>query len=164
MGASYTQVRAYERTTLRERGVIVAGGVSYSGLITRIGGGGVFFESHAPLQKSQSVLVRFKLACFDEPLVVKGEVRHVSSGVDSKQAKGAGIMFVDIDPRKRAQIVEFVAERGNMLCVVSAMLRDGEPDLAQMQKLLEKVDLDSVGSIDELRARVKAGIDGIDRF
>ena len=77
LGHKMIDVRS-KRTALRERGVLVAGGVSYAGVVTRIGGGGVFFESHAPLQKGQSVLIRFKLACFDEPLIAKGEIRHGS--------------------------------------------------------------------------------------
>lgn len=165
MAASYGQARQYERTAIRERGVLVINGVSHSGHITRIGGGGVFFEPAQPLtiEKTQSVLLKFRLACFDEPLTVKGEVRWVSIANDNHPA-GAGIAFLDLDPKKQQQIIEFVAERGNVLCVVSALLRDRETDLTRLQKLLDKVDLGTVGSIDELKARVKAGMDGIERF
>jgi len=154
VGASYSQARAYERAAIRERATLVFAGRSFPGAITRIGGGGVFFEGAAPLEKGEIILIRFRLACFEEPVVVKGEVRWVADpgGV---HPPGLGIAFLDLDPKKRAQIVEFVADRGNVLCEVGEMLKGGETDLARYKRLLEKVDLGNIGSIDELKARVR---------
>ncbi len=157
MGASYVQARQYERAPIREKGVLVVNGVSYPGVVSRIGGGGLFFESPLQLEKGQAVLVRFRLQCFDEPLVVKGEIRWVAQ---KPHISGFGIAFQDLDPKKRDQIIEFVAERGNVLCVVNALLREGTADLSRLKKLLSKVDMDSVSSLDELRQKVKADLGG----
>lgn len=157
MGASYVQARQFERAPIREKAVLVVNGVSYPGIVSRIGGGGVFFESSLQLEKGQNVLLRFRLPCLDEPLVVKGEIRWVSQ---RPNPPGFGIAFQDLDPHKRDQIVEFVAERGNVLCVVNALLREGTADLSRLKKLLSKVDMNSVSSLDELRQKVKEDLGG----
>ena len=159
MGASSNQARAYERAPLRERATLVINGANYPVIVSRVGGGGVFVETTLPLEKGTQVLVRFRLACFDEPLVVKGEIRWISSGAGRSPA-GLGIAFLDLAPAKSQQIVEFVAERGNILWTVDSLLRDGTTDLARLRKLLEKVDMASVNSVDELKAAVRDGLEG----
>jgi len=159
VGASFHQARRYERAPIRERGVLVLNGISYACVIGRLGGGGVFVETPLELPKGEIVLLRFRLACFEEPLVVKGEVRWSSEG-SADQPCGLGLAFIDLDPRKRSIIVEFVAERGNVLCEVEGLLKEDTADLARMKDLLAKVDLDSVGSLEELRERVKDGMQG----
>jgi Tfp pilus assembly protein PilZ len=159
VAASYSQVRQYERAPIRERAVIVVGGVTHPGVVSRIGGGGVFFETNVPLDKGDTVLLRFRLACFEEPVTVKGEVRWVAKGNDD-HPQGLGILFVDLPVKRRNEIVEFVAERGNVLCEVDSMLQSRETDLSRMKSLLAKVDLESVTSLEELRARVKHGMAG----
>ena len=134
-------------------------GVSQTGMISRVGGGGLFFETPLKVEKGTNVLVKFRLACFDEPVVVKGEVRWLSGGGGDMPA-GIGIAFIDLDPKRRQQIVEFVAERGNVLCEVDEMLDDPGLDLAKLRGLLSKVDLDGADSIEEIRLRVKKGLDG----
>lgn len=159
VSASHRQVRQYERAPIRERGTLVVNGSSQTGTISRVGGGGLFFETESKLEKGTTVLVKFRLACFDEPVVVKGEVRWVTAGGGEMPA-GLGIAFVDLEPKRRQQIVEFVAERGNVLCEVDDMLDDPEMDLARLKGLLAKVDLDGADSIDEIKKRVKKGLDG----
>ena len=158
MAASYRQVRQYERAPIRERGTMVVNGESHAGMVSRIGGGGLFFETNLPLTKGQTVLLRFRLACLEEPLVVKGEVRWVSGPGGTPE--GVGVAFIDLDARKRQQIVEFVAERGNVLCEVDEMLDTSDLDLPQLRALLAKVDLDGADSLEEVRDRVKKGLDG----
>lgn len=135
-------------------------GATLNGTISRVGGGGLFFETSSKLDKGTSVLVKFRLACFEEPLVVKGEVRWVTAGNGGDMPAGLGIAFVDLDPKRRQQIVEFVAERGNVLCEVDDMLDDPELDLAKLRNLLARVDLDGAVSIDEIKKRVKRGLEG----
>lgn len=158
MAASYRQVRQYERAPIRERGTLVVNGESHPGTVSRIGGGGLFFETALPLSKGDVVLLRFRLACLDEPVVVKGEIRWVSA--PTAVPRGVGVAFIDLDAGKRQQIVEFVAERGNVLCEVDEMLDDPEIDLSQLRALLAKVDLDGADSLEEVRDRVKKGLDG----
>ncbi len=157
MGGSYKQARQFERAAIREKGTLVVNGENHPGTISRVGGGGVFFETALDLPRGQAVLLRFRLACFDEPILVKGEVRSRTEANVNGPA-GLGIAFVDLDPKKQAQIVEFVAERGNVLCEVNGLLEDEELDVNRMRKLLASVDLDRIGSLDDLRARVRAGI------
>lgn len=161
MSASHRQVRQYERAPIRERGTLVVNGVPQTGVISRVGGGGLFFECALKLDKGTTVLVKFRLACFEEAVVVKGEVRWVAAANGDTPA-GIGIAFVDLEPRRRQQIVEFVAERGNVLCEVDELLADPDPelDIAKLRGLLAKVDLDGADSIEEIRARVKKGLDG----
>lgn len=159
MSASHRQVRRYERAPIRERGTLVVGGVSHTGTISRVGGGGLFFETALALDKGAPVLLKFRLACFDEAVVVKGEVRWVATAGGDLPA-GLGIAFVDLDAKKRQQIVEFVAERGNVLCEVDEMLDDPDLDLPKLRALLARVDLDGADSLEEIRARVKKGLDG----
>ena len=164
MAASYRQVRQYERAPIRERAVLVSDGVSYQGIISRIGGGGVFFETDLDLAKSDAVLVKFRIACLEEPVLVKGEVRWVAES-NNEHPRGLGIAFLDLDPVKRDQIVEFVAERGNMLASVDSLLRARNADLDRMKDMLSRVDLDTVTSLEDLRARVRQGMLGFfDRF
>ena len=158
MAASYRQVRQYERAPIRERGTMVVNGETHAGMVSRIGGGGLFFETNLPLQKGQTVLLRFRLACLEEPLVVKGEIRWVSA--TGATPSGVGVAFIDLDARKRQQIVEFVAERGNVLCEVDEMLDTPDLDVSQLRALLAKVDLDGADSLEEVRDRVKKGLDG----
>jgi hypothetical protein len=128
-------------------------------MISRVGGGGLFFETANKLEKGTTVLLKFRLACFDEAVVVKGEIRWVTAGGGDIPA-GMGIAFVDLAPKRRQQIVEFVAERGNVLCEVDDMLDDPELDLAKLKSLLQRVDLDGAESIDEIKKRVKQGLEG----
>lgn len=134
-------------------------GVPHAGSISRVGGGGLFFETPLKLEKGTTVLVKFRLACFDEAVVVKGEVRWVTAGGADMPA-GLGIAFVDLEQKRRQQLVEFVAERGNVLCEVDEMLDDPEMDLPKLRGLLSKVDLDGADSMEEIRERVKKGLDG----
>lgn len=159
VGASYQQARRYERAPIRERGTLVLNGVSYAVIVGRLGGGGAFVETPLELPKGELFLLRFRVACFEEPLVVKAEVRW-SADESADQPAGLGVAFVDLDPRKRTLLVEFVAERGNVLCEVEGLLKEQTADLDRMKDLLAKVDLDSVGSLEELRARVKDGMAG----
>ena len=164
MAASYRQVREYERAPIRERGILVSDGVSYQGVVSRIGGGGVFFETDLDLQKGDAVLVKFRIACLEEPVLVKGEIRWIAES-NPEHPRGLGVAFLDLDPVKRQQIVEFVADRGNMLASVDSLLRDRNADLTQIKDMLSRVDLDSVTSLEDLRARVKQGMLGFfDRF
>lgn len=164
MSASYRQVRQYERAPLRERGVLIAGGVSYPGIIGRVGGGGVFFETELDLKKGDVVTLKFRLACLEEAIVVKGEVRWVAEE-NREHLRGLGIAFLDLDAARRDRIVEFVAERGNVLASVDSLLRDRNADLTRIQDLLSRVDLDNVTSLEDLRERVKTGMQGFfDRF
>ena len=158
MSASHRQVRRYERAPIRERGTLVVNHVPHAGWVSRVGGGGLFFETPLKLEKGAAVLLKFRLACFEEPVVVKGEVRWVAAGGASPA--GLGIAFVDLDPKRRQQLVEFVAERGNVLCEVDEMLDDPEMDVGKLRALLAKVDLDGAASLEEIRARVKQGLDG----
>ena len=159
MSASHRQVRQYERAPIRERGTIVVNGIAHTGTISRVGGGGLFFETPLSLLKGSSVLLKFRLACFDEAVVVKGEVRWLAKPGPDMPA-GMGIAFVDLEPKRRQQIVEFVAERGSVLCEVDEMLDDPSMDLPKLRSLLAKVDLDGAESIEEIRNRVKRGLEG----
>lgn len=154
MAASYQQARRYERAPIRERAILVHNGVSYNGVISRIGGGGVFFETPLELPRGENVLLKFRIACLDDALVVKGEVRWAAEEREDQPA-GLGLAFIDLDPKKRARIVEFVAERGEVLSQVNGLLEESNADLARMKDLLAKVDLDSVSSLEDLRTRVK---------
>jgi hypothetical protein len=122
-------VRQYERAPIRERGTLVVNGVSHTGMISRVGGGGLFFESPLKLEKGTVVLVKFRLACFDEAVVVKGEIRWVAA---PSREVSSGMGIVD----------------------------DPEMDLTRLREMLAKVDLDGADSLDEIRARVKKGLDG----
>lgn len=159
MGASYSQARAFERAPIRERATLVVNGTNYPAIISRVGGGGVFVETGLPLEKGIQVLVRFRLACFSEALVVKGEVRSLSTG-GGRSPAGLGIAFLDLAPEKSQQIVEFVAERGNILWTVDSLLREGTTDMNRLRKLLEKVDMANVSTVDELKSAVRDGLDG----
>lgn len=159
MSASHRQVRQYERAPIKERGTVVVNGVPHTGTISRVGGGGLFFETPLKLLKGSHVLLKFRLACFDEPVVVKGEVRWVATPAPGIP-QGMGIAFLDLDPKRRQQIVEFVTERGSVLCEVDEMLDDEEMDLPKLRKLLSRVDLDGAESLEEIRDRVKKGLEG----
>lgn len=159
MSASHGHARAYERAPIRERAALVVHGATHTGWVTRVGGGGLFFETPLLLERGEFALLKFRLACFDEALTVKCEVRWAARA-NGDQPAGLGLAFLELDPKKRQQIVEFVAERGNVLWTVSALLEDGEPDLEELRQLLRKVDMDAVTSLEDLRAKVREGMGG----
>lgn len=163
MAASFREARRYERAPVREPVVILWQNHRFRGLVTRIGGGGVYVVTDAPTEVDDRILLRMRLPCFDAPVVFKGEVRWSSPPRTREDGSyhpgGVGVMFLDVDPQIRQKIIEFVTDTGDMLFEVSGLLDNRDPDVARIQAMLSRVSLDTIGSLDELRSRLRAELD-----
>ena len=163
VSASLKEAREFERAGIREPITLLMFGQRYRGIITRIGGGGIYVETDAPAERSYPVLMRFRLACFDKPMTFKGAVRWVSEprtqANGSHRPGGVGIMFQDMAPRIRRQIVEFVADSGDVVYEVSSLLGQDDTDIREIQTLLAKVNLDQISSIAELKKHIEREMD-----
>lgn len=73
--------------------------------------GGLYLEDSPPLKLGGHLFLSFVLPGKKRPLRLTGEivrfVEHDSHG-DSRLRRGAGVRFVDVDPKTRLQIAEFV--------------------------------------------------------
>lgn len=168
MPASFKEARQYERAPVREPVVIMLHSRRFRGIVTRIGGGGVYVVTDAPADREDHILLRMRLPCFEKAVIFKGEVRWTSPerDVDGQyEPGGLGVMFTDVEPRIQRKIVEFVADTGDMLYEVSGLLGEKDPDLARIQAMLSRMQLDTIGSVDELRELLRAEMNNyFDRF
>ena len=159
MAASYREARQYERASVNAPAALLLGSKRFKGRVTRLGGGGVFIATDAPAGIRDVLVLQLFLPCLEEPLTVKGEVRWRAKESQTIHGEvspaGIGLMFLDMDPPVRAQIVEFVAETGGILYQIDGLLQENDPDITKIQQLLSSIELDRMNSVGELRSCIQ---------
>ena len=119
----------------------------------------MFIATDAPAGIRDVLVLQLFLPCLEEPLTVKGEVRWRAKESQTIHGEvspaGIGLMFLDMDPAVRAQIVEFVAETGGILYQIDGLLQENDPDITKIQQLLSSIELDRMNSVGELRSCIQ---------
>jgi len=85
----------------------------YTGFTGNISEGGLFIATEAPMDIGSIVSLRFTLPGSSIEIDVNGEVRWIKdqAAAGSGSLPGMGIRFIDLDPKNRKLIEEFVKKR-----------------------------------------------------
>jgi len=123
-----------------------------TGNTTNISAGGVYVMTLDPFPRETQVRCLFMLTPDGPPLCVDGVVKRVvSPSVSLEETPGIGLNFVDINDQIAESMNNFMTETRKDFEIASTLLMAGEPDLASLEPLLEKMHLPPYSDFGELK-------------
>jgi hypothetical protein len=123
-----------------------------TGNSTNISSGGIFLMTLEPFPRDTRVRCLFSLTQDGPPLSIDGIVKRVvSPSVSLEDTPGVGLNFVDLNETVVAAMDNFLTETRKNFEIASTLLMAGEPDLASLEPLLEKMHLPPYSDFGELK-------------
>jgi hypothetical protein len=138
-----------------------------TGNCTNISAGGLFVMTLEPFPRDTRVKCLFLLTPEGPPLSVEGIVKRVvSPSVSLEDTPGIGLNFVDLSEQVSQSLDHFLSETRKSFEITSTLLMAGEPDLASLEPLLEKMHLPPYADFGELKffiERILKSIELVDK-
>lgn len=138
-----------------------------TGNATNISAGGVFVMTLEPFPSETRCQCVFVLDPEKKPLCLEAVVKRVvSSSVNLEEMPGLGLSFTHMSEDSLNQLAEFMTENRKNFELAATLLQSGEPDLASLEPLLERMHLPPYADFGELRffiERILKSIEIVDR-
>ncbi len=138
-----------------------------TGNATNISAGGVFVMTLEPFPSETRCQAIFVLDPEKSPLCVDAVVKRVvASSVNLEEMPGLGLNFVKMSEESVNQLATFMTDNRKNFELASTLLQSGEPDLASLEPLLDRMHLPHYSDFGELKffvERILKSMEIVDR-